>query len=94
MAWTRRTRPRQADGVIEGCVDGQLVVLQTRTGDYAGLDGTALHIWQLLAQGITVGELVDTLAVDYTVPRSECAPGVVECLEGLLRQGLLVVEHA
>ena len=92
MAWTRQARPRQADGVVDGWVDGQLIVLQTGTGEYAGLDGTALHVWELLAPSTNLGELIDTLAAEYEVPRSECAPDIVQCLEGLLRQGLLVLD--
>jgi len=56
------------------------------------LDGTALHVWELLAQCTNLGELIDTLAAEYEVQRSECAPDIVPCLEGLLRQDLLVLD--
>ena len=92
MAWTRQARPRQARGWSTAGSTGSLIVLQTRSGEYAGLDGTALHVWELLAQCANLGELIDTLAAEYEVPRSECAPDIVPCLEGLLRQGLLVLD--
>ena len=94
MAWTSRSRVGRADGVLEGSVDGQLIVLQTATGEYAGLDGTAVRIWELLAQPTTFGDLVETLAAEHQVPRGECAPDVAQCLERLRRQGLVILREA
>jgi hypothetical protein len=91
MAWTRRSRIARAVGVLEGHVDGQLIVMQPGSGEYAGLDGTAESIWRLLAAPVTFGDLVDTFATDYQVPRNECAPDVAQWLEGLRRQGLVCV---
>jgi Coenzyme PQQ synthesis protein D (PqqD) len=89
MAWTSRSRVGRADGVVEGSVDGLLIVLQPATGEYAGLDGTAVRIWELLAQPQTFGHLVETLAAEHQAPRGECAPEIAQCLEGLRRQGLV-----
>jgi hypothetical protein len=89
MAWSSSARPRRADGVLDGAVDGQLVVLQPATGEYAGLDGTAAHVWALIERPTTFRQLVDTLVATYDVGRSQCAAEVAECLEGLRRQGLV-----
>lgn len=89
MAWKRRALVSRADGVLEGIVDGQLVVLQPANGEYAGLDGTAVRIWKLIAQPTTLGSVIDTLAAEYGVPRSECAADIVQCLEGLRRKQLV-----
>jgi len=83
MAWKRRALVRRADAVLEGNVDDNLVVLQPANGEFAGLAGTAVRIWELIERPITLGEVIDTLAAEYGVPRSECAPEVVQCLEGL-----------
>lgn len=89
MAWKRPVLVRRADGALEGTVEDQLVVLQTANGEYAGLAGTAVRIWQLIERPTTLGEVIDALAAEYDVPRSECAPDIVECLEGLRRKGLV-----
>jgi Coenzyme PQQ synthesis protein D (PqqD) len=91
MAWTRHTRIGRAEGALEGSVDGLLILLQSGNGEYAGLDGTALRIWELLAAPTTFGELVDTLAAEYQVPRSQCAPDVARWLEEVRRQDLVRV---
>ena len=89
MAWTRATQVARGEGVVEGAVDGVLVVMQPATGEYSGLKGTAARIWQLLAEPTTFGELVDQLAAEYDVSRGECAPDVAEWLEQARRQDLV-----
>jgi hypothetical protein len=94
MAWTRGARIGRADGVVQGYVEQLLVVMQPATGEYAGLDGVALRLWELLAPATTFGDLVDTLVAEYQVPRSECAPDIARCLEGLRRQGIVTLASA
>ena len=94
MAWTRRSRVGRAEGVLEGTVDRQLILLQPATGEYAGLDGTAVRVWELLALPTTFGQLVDTLAAEFEVPRSQCSPDIAHCLEGLRRQGLVSLDNS
>ena len=89
MAWKRRVQVRRTTGVIEGAFDDDLVVLQPDNGEYAGLAGTAVDIWQLICEPTTLGEVIDRLAAEYGVPRGECAPEIVECLEGLRRKQLV-----
>jgi hypothetical protein len=91
MAWSRQSLVARAEDVLEGSVDGQLIVLQPANGEYAGLDGTAVRIWELLAEPTRFGDLVDTLAAEYEVPRSQCAPDVAQWLEGLRRSELVSV---
>jgi hypothetical protein len=62
-----------------------------RAGEYAGLDGTAARVWELLARPTTVGGLVDTLTGEYDVSRGECARDVVRCLEDLRRHGIVAL---
>jgi len=92
MAWTNQTRIRRAEGVLEGSVDGVMILLQPANGEYVGLGGTAARIWDLLAEPTTFGNLVDSLAAEYEVARSECPPDVVQWLEGVRRQDLVSVQ--
>jgi hypothetical protein len=89
MAWKRRSLVRRADAVLDATIDDAVVVMQPANGEYAGLAGTAVRIWELIDQPTTLGEVIDTLAAEYGVPRSECAPDIVQSLEGLRRKGLV-----
>jgi hypothetical protein len=89
VAWTRGTRIACAGGLLETRVDEDLVVLDPVTGEYAGLDGTAAAIWGALAGPTTFGELVDRIAADHGVARSDCAPDIATYLESLRRKGLV-----
>jgi hypothetical protein len=92
MAWSATDRPVRAPGVVAGLADGHLVVMQTLTGEFAGIEGTGLRLWELVAEGLSVRELVATLMAEYAVSRGECAPAVVEWLETLRRAGVVTVE--
>jgi Coenzyme PQQ synthesis protein D (PqqD) len=94
MAWKRRTEVRRADAVLEATIDDAVVVMQPANGEYAGLAGTAVRIWELIDQPTTLGEVIDTLAAEYGVLRSECAPDIVQSLEGLRRKGLVETADA
>ncbi len=89
MAWKRSVQVGRAPGVIEEGLDDVLVVLQPANGQYAGLAGTAVDIWELICEPTSLGEVIDSLAAEYGVARSECAPEIVQCLEGLRRKELV-----
>jgi hypothetical protein len=91
MAWTKASGVGRASHVLEGRLDGQTILFQPLTGEYAGLDGTAARVWELLAGPTTFGGLVDTLTGEYDVSRGECARDVVRCLEDLRRHGVVAL---
>ena len=92
MAWAWGSRVGRADGVLTGELDGRLVVFQPRNGEYAGLDGTAFAVWERLSTPQTFGCLVDTLTA--AEPATHGAGDIAACLDELLRQGLVEMQHS
>lgn len=76
---------------VDAEVDGAVVMMSLRRGNYYGLDGVGSRIWQLLAEPIDVGSLCDALRREFNVEADECERDVVDFLETLEREGLVEI---
>jgi hypothetical protein len=70
-------------------VGGDLVLLDLASEQYFGLDEVGARIWQLLADGASVGEVLDTLLLEYDVRPARLESDVSTLLEELSGAGLL-----
>ena len=70
-------------------VSGELVLLDLSGENYFGLDEIGARIWQLLDQGRSVGELLDTLLDEYNVSREILENDLEELLGKLSEAGLI-----
>jgi hypothetical protein len=62
-----RTVMRPTRRAIARALDDKLVVLDTESGSYFELDTVGARIWQLIAEGSTVDQVVSTLTSEFTV---------------------------
>ena len=81
---------RVADGVIYKQVGDELVLLDFERGIYYGLDTIGARIWQVIAEGKPVGDLVAELLEEYDVARETLEKDVTRLLDELREKGLLV----
>ena len=58
-------RPR--DGVIAKMVGSEMVLLDYDRGIYYGLNPVGARMWQLMAEGATMEQIVEVLAGEYDV---------------------------
>lgn len=70
-------------------VQDEVMILDTRSGDYLGLNGTGAVIWTVLAGGGSGAAAVTELLTHYEVTRETAETDVAGLLEELLRLGLL-----
>jgi len=70
-------------------LDGEAVILNTRTGAYFGTNPVGTHIWQLYAEGKTVAEVVDGVVARFEVDAERAQADVLAFTESLLKGGLL-----
>ena len=61
----RAARVRISGDVVFRELEGEMVLLNLRTGVYFGLDPVATTIWRLLEARRTVGEIVEALVREY-----------------------------
>ena len=70
-------------------VDGEIVVLDTRSSLYLALKGSGAVLWPHLAEGSTRRHLVSVLAQEYGIPADRADRDVEAFVGSLTRRGLL-----
>lgn len=80
---------RVSDRVIGTRVLGCVVLLDRATEQYLTLRDVAARIWELIAEGLTPGEIVDRLYDEYDVTREQLMADVTAQLKTWLHQRLI-----
>ena len=66
-------------------VADEAVLLSMQTGQYYGLNPVAASIWRLVQEARTVGDIIDTLMLEYEgVTVEECTEAVLSFLSELI----------
>lgn len=78
---------------VEAQMAGQTVMMSIPRGKYFAVEGTGQRIWELMAEPVTVGEIVDRLVEEYDVDRDRCAGEVINFLGELLQNGLTLEQR-
>jgi hypothetical protein len=67
----------------------ELVLMDTKTGDYLGINAVGTHIWNLLADSKSVQELVTDLISRFEVPEAHCKTEVEQFLSDLEKRKMI-----
>lgn len=73
-------------------LDEETIVLDPRRREVHLLNETAARLWEMLASPRSLDDLAATLADEYEVGGAELREAIVECVDGLTKKGLLIVE--
>lgn len=84
---------RNSTHLLSSQVGDELVMLDTKTGDYLGLNTVAGDIWGLLENPITFGELCNQLMESYEVDEATCIADTTELLDSMIKKNLVVVRE-
>jgi hypothetical protein len=87
------TKVRIVEDVVYRALEGEMVLLNLRTGVYFGLDGVGTRIWQLLEEGCTVAQISEQLADEYDVAAAACEQDVRAFMSALRDNALVEPEH-
>lgn len=71
---------------------GEKVMVDFEQGKYFMIKGAGNDIWNLLEDGITVGQIVETLLKEYEVTEETCEREVIEFLGSLERIRMIEVD--
>ena len=74
-------------------VDGGVVLLNARNGEYYGLNEIGTRIWELLQEGQSATAVVSSLLQEYSVTEQQLRQDVVKFLEYLQARGLVEVSE-
>ena len=86
---TPDTRLSVPTHIVSRLVEDETVLLNLESGFYFGVDQVGQRIWQLVGDGMTLGEIVDAIVAEYEVEPSEAEIDVLEFANTLLEKGLL-----
>jgi hypothetical protein len=71
---------------------GELLILQTSSAMYYGLDPVGARIWSLIQEPTSVRAIRDTLLREYDVDRATCTGNLMDLLGKLSVKGLIEVK--
>lgn len=77
------------DRVVHETIDGEAILIDLETGVYHSLTGTGPEIWDLLLAGLTVEEVVGSIAARYRIEAAAVAPATQELVDSLCAAGVL-----
>lgn len=80
------------DHPVTTTVEGEVILLNTETGIYQGLDGVAPHIWNLIQEPATIESVVEALVAEYDVDAQRCERDVIEFIETIAAENLVEID--
>lgn len=81
------------DHVMSRQVGDEAVILDLSSGTYFGLDPIGARVWQLLADGANLPQVVTTLLAEYEVAQEQLQQDVQALVDDLVTRGLVHVSQ-
>lgn len=72
-------------------VGNETVILDLASGTYYGLDPVGARIWQLLADGNTLGQACDTMLLEFDATREVIERDLLVLVESLRERNMVSV---
>ncbi len=82
---------QEDDERLTRTVGEEVVMLDLASGTYFGLDPVGARIWELMVDGMTLGEIRDQMLAEYEVTQEEIERDILRLAEELNGQGLIQV---
>lgn len=77
------------EGVVFRDLEGEMVLLNLKSGVYFGLDSVGTRIWHLLREPGPLRKVLDALVDEYEVAEGPCERDLLRFI-GLLREKALI----
>lgn len=79
------------DQVSSDLEEGEVAILNFRSGTYYGLDTVGARVWNLIQEPKTIGEIRNVIANEYNVEPERCERDLLVLLQRLIDEGLVEV---
>lgn len=83
---------KRREDLVAQEMDGELVMLDMRSGQYFGLDSVASAIWQRIEEPVSIQQLCTQLEEEYDVSHHRCADDVLTFLAELNQKELVELQ--
>jgi hypothetical protein len=87
------TRVEVQDGIAERVIDGRTFLVTTADNYLHRLNEVGTHIWALLHDRRTVGEIIDSIVKEYEVDREVAERDCYAFLQALRDKGIVKLEQ-
>ena len=74
-------------------IDGEVVMLSLKNGEYYGLDSIGTRIWELLEEDIMFSDIIRQLMNEFDVDEDLCLADTRAYLTQLLEKDLLIIRE-
>lgn len=75
--------------VVQETIDGEVVIVNLKKGDYYSLLNTGTEIWSQIEQGFSQDAIIDSLSQKYAGNKEEIATGVDNLIKQLLAEDII-----
>jgi len=72
--------------------DGEIMVVELEQGQVYSLNNVASVIWQGIATGLSIGQIVEYLKQEFDVPEVTLQSDVLGCVDSLLAKQLVAIQ--
>lgn len=90
-AVTLHSQVVRSDDFITSTIESDLVMMSLEKGAYYSLDTIGSHIWENIAEPITVDTLCQKLTDQFEVDAGQCQTDVLDFLNDLLKENMVHV---
>ncbi|MBE9041280.1 lasso peptide biosynthesis PqqD family chaperone [Oscillatoriales cyanobacterium LEGE 11467] len=75
-------------------LEGEMVVLDLKSGAYYGLNEVGTDIWKAIEEPKSVSEVIEIVVTKYDVEKEQCKQDTIALLQELEATGLIEVKDA
>jgi hypothetical protein len=72
-------------------IGDEVVMMDVNNGVYIGMNSVGSNIWKLLAEAVSVKDIVASLTNQYDVNPAQCEAETLTYLQQMLEQNMLIV---
>jgi len=76
---------------LSSAIDDERVLLSIINNKYYGMDSVGNRIWDLLAEPISIGNMIASLTKEYDISGDECQNDVLSFLNELYSENLIII---
>lgn len=94
MSFTSSSRAKISQDVLFREIEGEAVLLNTKTGIYFGLEPIGVEIWKQLSAKKSFDAIVKNLTADYDIDEKTCREDLLRFTGHLEKNELIKVHEA
>ena len=84
---------KRGEEYVHSAIDGEMVMMNINTGMYTSLNETAVAIWEILENPMTVAEILVKLQESYDVSEEQCKIDVLPFFDQLVERKITIKEN-